>query len=190
MNVKDILDFFIKIIDRVKIKFVFFLLFILSIILLFFPEVQSEIIGEFEIPTEWKFFLYIIFLISLISIVVYIPITVFRKISKVKNNVKRKIVNSLKSLSDDENKFIVETFYDESERKFRSVGEASLSSGYFLLLSKKHIILQNNHHLFDLDGCMTDVVIQPFVLQYLNSRLKWKLIKIKNGKLIFSFLCL
>lgn len=173
-----------SIIQKLKIKELFSMLFIASIIITFMPENFADKISILEFREKYQVWISLI----MIGIGCYY---IFNIIVFIKNYIYCKIYNSEKSalsymknsMSYDEMLLLIQTFFDVENEEFKSSGYINISDGRKTPLVQKNIIYMASNIG---KGFTFAYNLQPYALKFLNKNLKEENIRVENNKLIYN----
>lgn len=162
---------FIKIIiEKLKLKELFAMLFIAGLIITFLP---NNIAVKIKISTFREIYQVYISL-ALITIGSYYILKIgsfiaYSILNRIFNNKKIAIKYMKNTLTPDEMGLLIEKFYDDNNKRFKSIGYIELSDGRKIALENKHIIYRSSELSYDFSFAYN---LQPYALEFLNRNIK------------------
>lgn len=170
-----------SIVDKLKLKELFAILFIAALIITFVPNelAQKMKIGNFRsiYQTHISLCMITIGAYYLLYVWVWVKKMIWRKF----HNPQKIAINYMKKyMSPDQMWLLIETFYDNRNKMFRSSGMIDCMDGRRTPLESKHIIYLASRMGNLIEGFSYN--IQPYALDFLNRNLQEGNIEInKNG---------
>ena len=174
-----------SIVEKLKLKELFAIIFIAALIITFVPNEWAQ---KMKIDTFRDIYQTYISL-CMIAIGAYYILCIVGLIksyiwSKTHNWKKTAIKYMTENMSPDEMWLLVETFYDERNKRFSSSGKIDYSDGRKAPLESKHIIYLASQMGDMLYGFSYN--LQPYALEFLNKNLKEGNIQITGNRMSFQ----
>lgn len=171
---------FIKvIIDKLKIKELFAIIFIASLIITFIPTNWAVRIKIESIRDTYQTYI-------TLCIIIIGAYYLFCLVGHIKNFVLGKIFNAKrvaidymkKTMSPEEMELLIESFYDRNNNRFGSTGKIEFSDGRKAPLEIKYIIYRASQIGY---ADIFSYNLQPYALDFLNKNLKSGRIEISSS---------
>lgn len=168
-----------SVVEKLKLKELFAILFIAAIIITCLPKEQAEQIKIEEFRITYQTYISL----GMIIIGAYYILEIIgwgrRFIRRKTHNIEKVAIQYMKTyMSPDEMGLLVQTFYDKINNRFRSSGQIDYSDGRKAALESKHIIYRAS----SVSSFYTEFAynLQPYALKFLNRNMEQGNIKI-NG---------
>ncbi|WP_281703258.1 super-infection exclusion protein B [Parvimonas micra] len=170
-----------KIIEKLKLKDAFAMLFISSICLTLLPNDILNYMKLYEFKIKYQTYLSgIIILIGSYYVVHICQFILYKVIQILFSNKRRAIKYLKKEISIDEMSLLIQTFYDASNKRFKTTGIIDMSDGRKAVLERKKIIyLASKVSSFAI--CFS-YNLQPYAAELLNENLKKGNIEINENR--------
>lgn len=164
------MDFIKVIIEKLKLKELFAILFIAALIITFLPIEMAEKIRILEFRETYQTYISLCLIAIgayyILGVVNYIIRFVWRKF---KNPKKIAIKYMKETMSPDEMGLLVEKFYDRENNMFRTTGYIEFSDGRKAALESKSILYRASSMS---EWYSFAYNLQPYALEFLNRNLK------------------
>lgn len=170
-----------SIIEKLKLKELFSIIFIGSWIITLVPDNFAQMLRIDEFRNKYQTYISLCIIIVgayyVLKILEWIIVSIKRRLYSAEKNAIRYLKESM---TPDEMKLLIEKFYDKNNNVFRSAGWIDLSDGRKAALENKFILYQaasvsNWGYTFAYN-------LQPYAYNFLNENLKSGNIQINEGK--------
>lgn len=184
MKFGGIMEFIKVIIEKLKIKELFAIIFIAALIITFIPTYWANRIKIESLRDKYQTYITLCIIIIgayyLFCVVGYVKDLLLGKIF---NRKKTAIKYMKKTMSPDEMELIIEAFYDRNNNRFASTGKIDYSDGRKAPLEMKYIIYRASQIGY---GYEFSYNLQPYALNFLNKNLKTGRIEISSNSFEFN----
>ncbi|CUN86908.1 super-infection exclusion protein B [Clostridium disporicum] len=173
------------IVDKFKIKELVGVVFFTTLLITILPKNIIELMYLGEFKEKYQVYISLGLIIAsayyILSIIVFISEMM---VSKLINSKKIAIKYMKNQISPDEMQLIIKTFYDDTNKIFKSSGYISYSDGRKAALENKKIIYLAS--TISRSGSSFAYNLQPYAREFLNKNLKYGNIKINNDLLEYN----
>lgn len=176
---------FIKIIiDKLKLKELFAMVFISGLIITFLPDKITKLVKIYEFKIKYQVYISLCLIIIgsyyILKIVSFILESILNRIF---SNKKIAIKYMKNTMSADEMGLLIEVFYDSRNNIFRTTGYIDFSDGRKAALEYKHIIYRSSNIS---DGLSIAYNLQPYAVEFLNKNLRKNNIQIEGNNMRYN----
>ena len=174
------MDFITKILEKLKIKEIVSILLFSTLILTILPQYMLDFLGLTEIKDKYQIQISLC-LISCLSYYVYklFKLVLYFICSCIFSDSKIAIKYLKKYISYDEISLIIETFYDDSNKSFKTTGYIDYCDGRKTALESKSIIYRSSQ--ISSFGTEFAYNLQPYARNFFNENLRNGSLEIRNN---------
>lgn len=179
------MDFIKVIIEKLKLKELFAMIFIGGMIITFLPNKIAEKIQISEFRVKYQTYISLCLIIIGAYYILKIASFILNSIlNRVFSNKKIAIKYMTNTMSGDEMALLVETFYDNRNNVFKTTGYIDFSDGRKAALEYKHVIYRSSDVSYGFDFAYN---LQPYAIEFLNRNLRQNNIKIEANSIEYNF---
>lgn len=179
---KEIFEIVKPIVNKLRISTVFLFLVMVSLFFIFSPENWLGKLCLLELKEKYNTF---ISLSLIISMALLLTLYFEKKYQKYKLCIvgKRYIKNKMSS---QENRLLVERFYNSTLKEFNLLGEIAYNCGSKKPLEMMHIIYRSSNMSAEGSRDLFEYNLNPYILHFFNKKLKKGKISIENNFIKFK----
>ena len=175
-----------SIIEKFKLNELIAIVFFICFIMIFLPVKYIEFLKLEELKIKYQMYISISFLVTSSYFFIRFISWLNRKIKyKINNSEKRAINYMLNKITPEEMIFLMYTFYDSENNKFRTMGYIEYSNGLKTPLEYYNIIYRSSNISMGYDMKFA-YNLQPYISKFLNKNLENGNIDLENGTYILE----
>lgn len=178
------MDFIKIIIDKLKLKELFAMVFIGGLIITFLSNEIAEKIKIYEFRSKYQVYISLcIIIIGAYYIIKIISFILQSTLNRIFSDKKTALKYMKNTISPDEMGLLIEVFYDNKNNIFRTTGYIDFSDGRKAALEYKHIIYRSSTIS---EGLSFAYNLQPYAAEFLNENLRKNNIQIECNSMRYN----
>jgi hypothetical protein len=174
------------IIEKFKLNELIAIVFLICCLMIFMPIEYMKFLKLYELKTKYQMYISIGFLLTSSYFFVRFISWINRGIKyKINNSEKRAINYMMNKITPEEMAFLIYTFYDSKNKKFRTMGYIEYSNGLKTPLEYYNIIYRSSNisRGYEMEFAYN---LQPYISKFLNKNLENGNIDLENGTYILE----